>query len=81
MDVIAGGTSHSPTAITAAGPVTSSSVSTAQRARKLVYAPDLDGWADPGEIVWTWVVYEGDPTAAKTARSSSWAVTAAPCSG
>ena len=62
MDVIAGGTSHSPTAITAGGPVTSSSVPTAQRARKLVYAPDLDGRADAGEIVWTWVVYEGDPT-------------------
>jgi hypothetical protein len=28
------------------------------RARRLVYAPDLDGAADPGEIVWTWVPYE-----------------------
>lgn len=22
------------------------------------YAPDLDGRADPGEVVWTWVPYE-----------------------
>jgi hypothetical protein len=26
----------------------------------LVYAPQLDGRADPGEIVWTWVPYEED---------------------
>ena len=32
---------------------------------ELVYAPDLDGRADPGEIVWTWVVYEDDPTRGK----------------
>lgn len=30
------------------------------RARRVVYAPDLDGSADPGEIVWTWVPYEED---------------------
>jgi PemK-like, MazF-like toxin of type II toxin-antitoxin system len=29
--------------------------------RHLVYAPQRDGQADPGEIVWTWVVYEDDP--------------------
>jgi hypothetical protein len=29
--------------------------------RRLVYAPQLDGQADPGEIVWTWVTYEDDP--------------------
>ena len=52
-------------AITAGRPVTSNSVPTAHRARKLVYAPDLDGRADPGEIVWTWVVYEDDPTRGK----------------
>jgi hypothetical protein len=45
--------------------VTDNSVPTAHRARKLVYAPDLDGRADPGEIVWTWVVYEDDPTRGK----------------
>lgn len=27
--------------------------------------PDLDGRADPGEIVWTWVAYEQDPTRGK----------------
>lgn len=29
-----------------------------ERARRIAYAPDLDGAADPGEIVWTWVPYE-----------------------
>jgi PemK-like, MazF-like toxin of type II toxin-antitoxin system len=46
-------------------PVTSASLPTAQRARKVVYSPSLDGRADPGEIVWTWVVYEDDPTRGK----------------
>lgn len=32
----------------------------ADRAREIAYAPDLDGAADPGEIVWTWVPYEED---------------------
>ena len=54
-----------PKAIAAGRPVTSSSVPTAQRARRIEYAPDLDGRADPGEIVWTWVVYEDDPTQGK----------------
>ncbi|WP_319437408.1 type II toxin-antitoxin system PemK/MazF family toxin [Mycobacterium sp. RTGN5] len=54
-----------PAAITAGRPVTSSSVPTAHRARRLIYAPDLDGRADPGEVVWTWVVYEDDPTRGK----------------
>lgn len=62
IDIIAGSASPRATAITAGRPVTSSSVPTAHRARKLVYAPSLDGRADPGEIVWTWVVYEDDPT-------------------
>lgn len=54
------------TAPSSAGrPVTDHSVPTAQRARKLVYAPDLDGRADPGEVVWTWVTYEDDPTRGK----------------
>ena len=52
-------------AITAGRPVTENSVPTAHRARRLVYAPDLDGRADPGEIVWTWVVYEDDPSRGK----------------
>ncbi|WP_299561260.1 type II toxin-antitoxin system PemK/MazF family toxin [uncultured Mycolicibacterium sp.] len=46
-------------------PVTHRSVPTARRARRVVYAPDLDGRADPGEIVWTWVAYEDDPTQGK----------------
>ena len=33
--------------------------------RLLEYSPDLDGDADPGEIVWTWVEYEEDPTRGK----------------
>ncbi len=29
------------------------------------YAPEDDGEPDPGEIVWTWVPYEEDPTQGK----------------
>lgn len=29
------------------------------------YSPVLDGDPDPGEIVWTWVPYEDDPTKGK----------------
>ena len=29
------------------------------------YSPSLDGDADPGEVVWTWVPYEEDPTQGK----------------
>ncbi len=65
LDVLMGTTDDSPTAITAGRPVTRNSVPTAQRARRLVYAPDLDGRADPGEVVWTWVVYEDDPSRGK----------------
>lgn len=36
-------------------------VPTQVHGRHLEYAPDLDGEADPGEIVWTWVRYEDDP--------------------
>jgi hypothetical protein len=31
------------------------------RGQRLVYAPQPDGRADPGEVVWTWVAYEDDP--------------------
>jgi PemK-like, MazF-like toxin of type II toxin-antitoxin system len=65
LDVIIGSASESPAEITAGRPVTSNSAPTAHRARRLVYAPNLDGRADPGEIVWTWVTYEGDPTQGK----------------
>lgn len=34
------------------------SAPTRERARTVVYAPDLDGAADPGEIVWSWVPFE-----------------------
>ena len=70
-------TGEAQPAITAGRPVTSGSVPTAHRARRVVYAPDLDGRADPGEIVWTWVVYEEDPTRGKdrpvlVVAASSW---------
>jgi len=29
------------------------------------YSPDIDGDADPGEVVWTWVPYEDDPRTGK----------------
>jgi len=34
------------------------SVPTADRARTIAYAPDRDGAADPGEVVWAWVPFE-----------------------
>lgn len=38
---------------------------TGDLARTISYSPDLDGDADPGEIVWTWVAYEDDPSQGK----------------
>jgi hypothetical protein len=64
-NIVANGLPPAPAEITAGRPVTKTSFPTAQRARKLVYAPDLDGKADPGEIVWTWVAYEEDPSRGK----------------
>ncbi|HQV58066.1 MAG TPA: type II toxin-antitoxin system PemK/MazF family toxin, partial [Ilumatobacteraceae bacterium] len=29
------------------------------------YTPKLDGDPDPGEVVWTWVAYEDDPSQGK----------------
>ena len=29
------------------------------------YSPEADGLPDPGEVVWTWVPYEDDPTQGK----------------
>lgn len=46
-------------------PVSRTSSPTAHRARRIDYAPDLDGRADPGEIVWTWVAHEEDPAQGK----------------
>lgn len=39
-------------------PTTRHAKSTSTVSRKIVYSPDLDGKADPGEIVWTWVEFE-----------------------
>jgi hypothetical protein len=65
FDAIVGSATEAPTEITAGRPVTRTSAPTAHRARKLVYSPNLDGRADPGEVVWTWVTYEDDPTRGK----------------
>jgi hypothetical protein len=32
---------------------------------RIAYTPDDDGNADPGEVVWTWVPYEDDPSQGK----------------
>ncbi len=40
-------------------------VPTQDRGRQIDYAPNLDGDADPGEVVWTWVPYEEDPSQGK----------------
>lgn len=65
LEVLSSAGSVASPAIPAGRPVTNSSVPTAHRARRLVYAPDLNGRADPGEIVWTWVAYEDDPDQGK----------------
>ncbi|WP_028479640.1 type II toxin-antitoxin system PemK/MazF family toxin [Nocardia sp. CNY236] len=46
-------------------PAASMPVPTAERARQIVYSPHLNGRADPGEIVWTWVPFEEDPSNGK----------------
>jgi len=38
---------------------------TAHLAREVSYSPNIDGDADPGEIVWTWVPFEDDPNQGK----------------
>lgn len=65
VDALLGTDDSTRPEITSGRPITKDSVPTAHRARKLVYAPDLDGRADPGEVVWTWVVYEDDPSRGK----------------
>ena len=65
IDAIIGAVAEPPAEITTGRPVTRSSAPTAHRARRLVYSPNLDGRADPGEVVWTWVTYEEDPTRGK----------------
>lgn len=49
----------------AAAPSGTRTVPSSERARKITYAPDLDGAADPGEIVWTWVPFEEDASQGK----------------
>ena len=41
------------------------SVPTGSRGRAVAYAPQPDGRADPGEVVWTWVAYEQDASKGK----------------
>ncbi|MGB5110300.1 MAG: type II toxin-antitoxin system PemK/MazF family toxin [Mycobacterium sp.] len=65
MEALAAQATPPPAALTSGRPVTGASLPTARRARRIVYSPDLDGQADPGEIVWTWVAYEDDPTRGK----------------
>jgi hypothetical protein len=59
---ILAGAAPEPSEATASRPVTHRSVPTAQRARRLVYGPNLAGRADPGEVVWTWLVHDDDPS-------------------
>ncbi|MFE2754155.1 type II toxin-antitoxin system PemK/MazF family toxin [Actinosynnema sp. NPDC059335] len=40
-------------------------VHSAAVAATLEYSPDLDGLADPGEVVWAWVPFEEDPNRGK----------------
>ena len=65
IDAIVGAPAEATPAITAGRPISRNFVPTAHRARRVIYSPDLDGQADPGEIVWTWVVYEDDPSKGK----------------
>ncbi|MFD4292607.1 type II toxin-antitoxin system PemK/MazF family toxin [Rhodococcus sp. NPDC058505] len=58
--VLPGPRQAGPTPTRPGRPVSATAVPTAHRARTVDYAPDLDGRADPGEIVWTWVSYEED---------------------
>jgi len=43
----------------------SPSVDTADGDVQFEYTPHLDGDPDPGEVVWTWVPYEDDPSQGK----------------
>ena len=39
--------------------------STSRTGVVIEYSPNLDGDPDPGEVVWTWVPYEDDPSQGK----------------
>jgi len=55
-------TSTTPTAPGTRPPET---IGTGARAVRIEYTPRIDGDADPGEVVWTWVAYEDDPSQGK----------------
>ncbi|HSA40816.1 MAG TPA: type II toxin-antitoxin system PemK/MazF family toxin [Mycobacterium sp.] len=65
IDALAASAFERPVTLTAGRPVSRTLVPTAHRARRVAYSPDLDGRADPGEVVWTWVVFEDDPSRGK----------------
>ena len=54
---------HGPVARPAHGAVTQ--VHGVERLARLDYSPDLDGLADPGEVVWAWVPFEEDHSQGK----------------
>jgi len=80
IDAIIGAVAEPPAEITTGRPVTRNSAPTAHRARKLVYAPNLDVAPTRAMVVWTWVTYEEDPPAARTARCWWSAATTPHCS-
>ena len=46
-------------------PATPARGSTVDRGVVFEYSPHMDGEPDPGEVVWTWVPYEDDPSQGK----------------
>lgn len=50
---------------TSATTTTSTGTRSAKAAVTIEYSPQLDGDPDPGEVVWTWVPFEEDPTQGK----------------
>ena len=64
---LAGAPDRQPTGTVSSPPAATRTrtVPTPRAGRHLVYSPSLDGDADPGEIVWTWVPYEDDPAQGK----------------
>jgi hypothetical protein len=62
---VAGRPAPSPQGTSRPAPPVPQQVPSARRGRQLEYSPNLDGDADPGEIVWTWVKYEDDPSQGK----------------